>query len=59
MILSLKRGAQGSQFVQNATESPDVALFVVFLIVDLFRAHVVGGAHVGLRELGLFCDDPR
>jgi hypothetical protein len=50
-ILRLKRRVKRTQFVNDAPEGPDVALFIVLLIVNLLRRHVVRSADVGEREL--------
>lgn len=44
---------QGAQFVYYAPKRPNVALFVVFLVVNLLRRHVVRGANVREGELRL------
>lgn len=46
----LERCPQGRNLVNDASEGPDVTLFVILLVTDLLRAHVVGGADVGVRE---------
>ena len=50
---------QGAQLVNNAAEGPDVALFVVFLIMYLLRRHIVRRAHVRKRKLRLVVQDAR
>ena len=53
MVLGFEGWAQGRHLVDDAAKRPDVALFIVLLIVDLLWAHVVRCANVGLGKHGL------
>jgi hypothetical protein len=53
VVASLEGAAQGGYFVDEAAGGPDVGLLVVFAVAHLFGRHVVGCAHVRLRELGV------
>ena len=49
LILGLERRSKCGKFVNKTAERPDITLFIIFLFVDLLRAHVVGCAYVRLR----------
>ena len=59
LILCFKRRSQGSHLVSQAPERPNITLFVVLLVVDLFWAHVVGCADVCLGVNGVTVKDAR
>ncbi len=53
MVGSLKGRREGRELVEEAAQSPDVALLVVLELVDHLRGHVEGRPHVGVGEFGL------
>ena len=48
---------QRTQLVQYAAKRPDVTFFIVLLLVDLLRAHVVWSTHMRECELRLVRHD--
>ena len=50
LVRRLKRSPQGQHLVDHAASRPDVTLFVVALLLDLLRAHVVRRADVSISE---------
>lgn len=48
LILCLKRWSERSHLVREAAKGPDVTLFIILLLINLFRAHVVRCAYVSL-----------
>ena len=55
MVLRLKRWFESCQLVNDAPKRPNVALFIVLALVDLFRTHVVRGADMRISELRFLC----
>lgn len=39
------------RLVHQAAEGPDIGAFIVALLIDELRRHVVRGAHAGFRQL--------
>lgn len=53
MVGGLKGWHQGTHFKQKAPQGPNVTLLIVPHLIDHLRAHVKGGAHIGVCKLGL------
>lgn len=51
MVCSFKGWTQGYDFIHDATERPDVSLFVIVRLIDLLRAHIVWRAHIRMSIL--------
>ena len=52
-ILRLKRRMECTQFIDYATQRPNITFFIIFLIMYLFRRHVIGSAYMSECKLGL------
>lgn len=58
-IQRLKRRMQRAELINNAAKRPNVTFFIVLLIVDLLRRHVVGRANMSECKLRFVVKHPR
>ena len=59
LIRSFEWGSKCREFIEDTACRPNIALFVVFLVLNLFRGHVVRGAHMSICENGFISHESR
>lgn len=58
-ILSLEWRSERAEFVDDTAERPYIAQIIVFLIMNLLWAHVIGRSHMRECKLTFVIHDPR